>query len=326
MPCATAAGTVDPMTVVTRGAGPRRGSGTRHHPAPPPGRNAGRGPESAAKAVEGFTSKAKRPATRETYESHIRAWRCWCEQVGADPDRLDPELVQHHLVFCGTVFDDDGLPVYGEDGVLAEPELSTTTLATRLSALDDLAGRVGVAAPGKDPGVRKLMKGIRNLYGTGKPNRRDPILLGSLHRMVDACREPTYQQRRDLVVAALAVAAPRAGLRALTRIVWEDIELGEHDAHVGVTVRNETVWVTLRRSGGRDCPVAALAALRPDDGSGALLRARPDAGPLHHDSIAELVRVARAAPGAAATAELARRIVEPLPVALRDEALLLTEF
>lgn len=189
-------------------------------------------------------------------------------------------------------------------------------IRTRLQLLDNNRRLQGLNPWRQDPDVRTFLQGVFSIDPVGeKCSHYDPLYLGLVHAMVDACRVPTDDQRRALVARMLR---DRMGLTvaAMARLRWSDVRIGNDRLSIQFTrkVGRGRAALSTRElaaeAGRATCPVAAMRAMRSVDGGEFVLGARGK--PIDVNRLARTLD----AEGHAST----------LPAQVRDPALLLVGY
>lgn len=164
---------------------------------------------------------AQSKATGASYGSHLRAWRAWCAEENEPELPFDPQRVMEFIVYYAFERDEEGQAVRDDDGGLI-PVVKANTVSQRLAALNKAAEYLGLPQPGKNPGVRLLMQGLRRLIGTGRRYEKDALDLARLEKCIAATSGATYHDVRARA-AVLMRARTGATTGQLHRLHWTDI-------------------------------------------------------------------------------------------------------
>jgi integrase len=230
-----------------------------------------------------FLEAAKAPATRRSYAADIREYRAFSARIG-----------QPFFASGGEV-----LALYIAD--LARRGKKPATIVRRVAAIATEYHAGGHReTPASSFLVKEVLRGVKRTLGTAQ-ERKNPLLLGDVERIVTACPARLLGLRdRALVLLGFASGSRRAELAALE---VRDLELT--DQGLVVTIRSGKAD---QEGQGRQvpvafgahpetCPVRALAAWLHAAGivEGALFRAVDRHGhvssrPLEPGSIARILK------------------------------------
>lgn len=195
--------------------------------------------------------------TRETYEDGFGYFATYCSRFGFPTLPTKTEAVLSWLASMAVAdTDDEGTRRTGTG-------LAYSTINQRLAAVNKAHVAAGYSAPGEDPRVEQVMRGISNSIGTRPEHQKRPLDVGLLAAGIAALRAPTYAQLRDRA-ALVTLRHPDSAFGTVARLDWSAIEISA----IGVELvmppagrnRPERV-VHLASSGTPACPAQAFAEL-----------------------------------------------------------------
>jgi site-specific recombinase XerD len=208
-------------------------------------------------AVMKFRRAARASNTRRTYASGWEDWRGWFvtrygrEMVASE---VAPDEVCEYLAHLAV-----------ERGMAAQ------SIRARLCALRAYfrRERLGASDPTRSDAVQETMQGIRRELGMAPRNRKDPVRLRDLKRMVRRTPLKNWRGYRDraLLLLMYATGCRRGEVASMTRADVEFEDAAE-PGYVDVTIRRSkgdqlgygrTVRMVRRRSASV-CPVRVLRA------------------------------------------------------------------
>jgi hypothetical protein len=272
-----------------------------------------------AREMQIAASLIQRSLEPVTVRNYAYRWKRWVAYATKRNIPVMPPQVPYVIAFLAGI----AQPIAGEAP-------SVSWVEGHLTAINKACALVGVARPGDDPRMKVFMKGLARVLGRAARNKKKPVVVELLVRMLDelAAERATIREDR-LVDAVLAhVATLPLSAAAATRQSWEDVVIG-----VGqVTVAGHV----LADAGGAGGPVAAFTAARDRcGGTGSVLAAAGGAA-LTPQGLPKRVRRLLAEVGAAAAsgrgmprldaetaAVIAVRCLAPAPAPLRDTSLIL---
>lgn len=161
--------------------------------------------------------------TRENYAGHVRAWLAWCRDRGRCPLPAAPADVALHIAGYGVRHDPAAGIARDGDGRL-QRAVTPGSVALRLAAIDKLHEYAKEARPGADPGVRRVLQGLRRTFGVRPENARQALDWPRLTACVDAARGETAEQLRW---RALLLLRARTGATPgqIAQLDWADVDL-----------------------------------------------------------------------------------------------------
>ncbi len=152
-------------------------------------------------AVGAYVAAAQAASTRESYARDLRAWAAWCAArslpsgLPADPLRVAAWLA-----------------------ATADEGHSPSTVARRLSALNDASRGAGHPAPGDSEGVRRTLAGIRRTAARAghRPRRARAVDTATVRALVEDLPDGLAGLRdRALVLVGFALGLRASDLCAL---------------------------------------------------------------------------------------------------------------
>lgn len=230
------------------------------------------------------------------------------------------------------------------DAVDSDPPASLSTLRGRLAAINRVHVESGHAAPGDDPAMSMLMRGLGKVVERSK--RVEPmsaLRIAELRDVVRAMQDEDPRRTRDRALIALNAAGVEP--EHLSRMRWTDVQMQPRGVRLalrlglrdrpGVAPSNHVRIAS--RPDDPGCPVQALAAWRAvaDDTPAQVFtlvdgHGRRDARKIHPYNVRRIIDTrldSLGADGRAATVAEAMLLLTGAPSAvLRDRALLLVGF
>ena len=164
----------------------------------------------AGEAAERFRRAALPDSTRAAYTGDWAKFQAWCATAGHVSLPADPAAVGEYLAQAADLIDESGAFVY-----------APATLARRLAGINAAHRAAGHPAPGADPGVAAVLRGIRATRNT-PPRRAKPFRLEQLLTVLGTIETWFWPAavigRRDraLLLLGFAGALRRSELAALT--------------------------------------------------------------------------------------------------------------
>ncbi|UYP20999.1 site-specific integrase [Rhodococcus sp. Z13] len=178
-------------------------------------------------------SKASSDNTRAAQLSDWAIFTRWCERTGHTPLPADPEQVSWFLTEKAAELRPDGRWAY-----------APSTLTRWVSTINRMHTLAGLPAPGTDPAVRDLLRGLRRERAT-PPARRTPLLTDDIRTILAAMRTEAaaagwaerVAERRDAAILLMGLAG------ALRRSELTGLRVADVVPH-----RADGLYVTVRRS------------------------------------------------------------------------------
>lgn len=183
------------------------------------------------------------PGRRAAAEREQGRFETFCDEHDLAHDREALTLYLTDLMRCG--------------------DTPAASLRYRLGLLDVMARADGAPPWSADAQVRLFVRGL-HARADKNPQERPvpPLYAETVHALIDGIGLPTAQQIRH---AALICLAHHARLRVceLHTLRWEDVRIRRDEINLRIRPHRGTrsLRVTVRATGGRTCPAAALQRL-----------------------------------------------------------------
>lgn len=182
-----------------------------------------------ARAFDALTAAAFADGTLAAYGGHVAAWGVWCRERGVDPLPLDvSEVVAFLMAYA---FETDGSGDFLQSDGKLVPARASSSVHTRLSALNKLAVFAGVPEPGALPAVDVVMRGMRRILGVRPRHQRDAIDMALLRRFLEGVEGDTAMALRNRTIALLR-ARLRLSAAEIAGLDWSQIALESGEAEI----------------------------------------------------------------------------------------------
>jgi integrase len=269
-------------------------------------------------------SRALTDRTRLSYASRWRQFERWCRVKGLEALPAAPETAMMFLA----------------DAAGGDAPASLSTLRGRIAAINRVHVEAGHPAPGDDPAMSMLLRGLgRSLDRSPRADPISALRISELREVLRSMNDVDPRLVRDRALIALLEVG--AGHEDLSRLRWEDVAV--RGSGLRLMLRDRPSQAPSRRRqvaalpDPAVCPVVAVLAWRALAGEDPALvftlvdaTGRRDPRPVHPYNLRRIVatRLDSLGPeGALATAADALRLLNGAPSAvLRDRALLLVGF